>query len=366
MDFAELAFNKIEGLSLRNDSFYVPENIHTSDKFGITKALQEWNGKDKVVFLFSVSLSEQEQVSNTLIRKELYALENIKRPFLFFDLGDLKISKEKAESALTYIFSEVHENFEADYKFVVLAPSRKLIPPIATAIPEKDIIVSDVNIRFDLEKETKQLNNSGKILFYNLLPVLQFYYNKEVHGNSDYVNIIRLGEIKNDTFLAEPYFRESRLAVYSADAVSAVFAPGSDMKSPNGLDAYQFSTFSYLAAICHSIRYNVYTAYNHPSDDPANLTGKLLAQSLWLYLNTFTTAEEEDPKIMSETDDFEKFIHYYTDFDSELIFYKSKKTGRMWFYVPGQDFFVAISEKEYLNITKGLVPDRIFKILKKL
>jgi hypothetical protein len=366
MDFAELAFDKINGLNLKNDSFYDPSNIHISDKFDIEPVLKNSSASKSVVFLFSISTSPEELFASNLVRKELYALENMKSKFLFFDLGNLNIEKEKIQPALDYIFSEIQENYNFDYKFLILSPSRKIIPGIISGIPENKITVSDINAKYDLSEAIENFYLEGKISFYNLISNLQFYYNKEVTPEPHFTNIMRLGEIKAENYIPyiEPLFRDSKLAIFSADAVSAAFAPASSLKSINGLSAYVFSTLSFVTSLCGNIRYNIYTSFADYHSDSLNLTGKLFAQSLWLYLNNFTSAIQESP--IDNEEDFEKLIHFYTDLNIELTFYRSKHTKRYWFKIPQRNAAVAVSEKEYTEITKGKAPDRILKILKNL
>ena len=363
MDFAELAFERIEGIKLKDNSFYDKKNIHTSSSFNLKETLNSTVHDSNVVFLFSVSSSEDEVLANNLIRKELYLMEDIKAKFLFIDLGNLNISIDKAETAFKYIFSEIEENINCNFKFIILSQSRKMLPALVAGITENEIVVTDINLAFDNEQEFLNLHRHDKVRFYNLLSALQFYYNKEIRNDTYFLNLLRLGEIKNDIYLVEPYIRESAVVIHSANSVSSAFAPGAEINSPNGLDAYNFSILSYLSAISN-VKYNIYTAFLNYQNDKTNITGKLFAQSIWIFLNSFTNAIIETPTF--DIEQFEKLIHFYPEIDLEIVFLKSKKTKRYWVNIPNSNYFVAISDKEYVNITKGDMPERILKILRKL
>jgi len=93
-------------------------------------------------------------------------------------------------------------------------------------------------------------------------------------------------------------------------------------------------------------------------------SAKLIAQSIWLYLNTFLYAVEENP--YNDSEHIEKIIHINeNDTDLDVTFYHSTYTDRWWFEIPNTKITIAISKDDYLAVQKGRIPDRIIKILKK-
>ncbi len=355
-------FDKLNIEIEEKKSFFKKENIFTDENI-TNNLINKLEPTENNVVLFSIANSPEEQDANNIIREYLYKLEPVDRKINFFDFGNVKqeIVAKQLKQALYYFFSESN----ASAKYIILCPNRKLLGDIIGSLPKSSLNITDINHSFDLYNTIKELTKQGKIQFYNLAGNLQFFYNINVNQNELNVEILRLGEIRNQMERLEPYLRESDMVINSLNAVSAAHSPSSSNPSPNGLSAYDFSYISFLTGICSRPKHLIYTGISENEYDTNHLSAQLIAQSIWLYLNTFTLAKDENPTRDKESSFFETIIHSNTKYNIELVFYHSTLTDRWWLHIPSTDMIVAISKQDYLACRQGDIPERLIKIIEK-
>ncbi len=369
MDFLDYIFEKV-ACKTKEGSFYDPFLINNYEGFVKNFEAAVENVKDKkAVFLFSTAKTEEDKKAVDSVRTALYDLDKTNKEIAFFDVGNIHsnlLTHDKLASSLKYFFEELYGIWDKEnLRFLILLPDRALLPDFLASIPEKLFNITDINPHFDLSDTVKMLTARGNLLIYNLIGAMQFYFNYELH-NSQYNEIfVRFGDVKEDLYsYFEPVARESMVVINSLDSVASAFAKGSCLRSANGFDAYSFSALSHIEALSPAVRFNFYTSFCNLNTDDSGSSASVLAQSLWLYLNTFHKAVRENP-LEKPTPDHIEIIHQLnTDIDFDLTFYHSTFTGRWWIQIPGSAFVFSISELEYNSLKKGIVPDRILKLIK--
>jgi hypothetical protein len=369
MDFVDYIFEPVDCKTKRT-SFYDPLMINNYADFVRNFEKEIENVKDeKVVFLLSAAKTEKEKQAVNSIRTSLYSLSKTTKRINFFDLGNVQsslLTTDKLVSALKYLFEELYNVLKKEnIRFLILLPDRKLVSDFLTSIPEKIFNISDINPQFDLSKEVRMLTSQSKVLIYNLVGAMQFYYNYELQDSQSNEFFIRFGEVKDDVFsYFEPLARESLVTINSLDSVSTAFVQGSCLNSANGFDAYLFSAFSHIEALSPMVRFNFYTSFCNFDKDVTGASSSLLSQAIWLYLNSFHKAVQENPLAVPTPDNIEIIRQFNTDINFELTFYHSTFTGRWWMQMPGLSYVFAVSELEYNNLKKGILTDRIQKLVK--
>jgi formiminoglutamase len=66
--------------------------------------------------------------------------------------------------------------------------------------------------------------------------------------------------------------------------------------------------------------------------DRKNQTAKLTAQMIWFLIEGFSLRKHDNPR--HDSDDYSKYHVFNKKLDREILFYKSKKSGRWWMEVP--------------------------------
>ena len=106
--------------------------------------------------------------------------------------------------------------------------------------------------------------------------------------------------------------------------------------------------------------------------DNRNQTINLIAQIIWYFLEGFSLRVNDSPSINNINVKYQKYIIPIKDSELQFIFYKSKDTGRWWFYSSMEfheetnyrERLIACSYEDYLNTISGDIPKRIYRILK--
>ncbi len=369
MEFVEYIFER-SSCKTKEGSFYDPFLINNYDGFVKNFELAKESVKDKkAVFLLSAAKTEEDKKAVDTIRTALYDLDETNKEVIFFDVGNIQpnlITHDKLSSSLKYFFEELYGIWDKEnLRFLILLPQRTVLPDFLSSIPEKLFTITDVNSYFDLSDTVKMLTARGNLLIYNLIGAMQFFFNYELHDSQYNEIFVRFGDVKEDLYsYFEPVARESKVVINSLDSVASAFARGSCLRSANGFDAYSFSALSHIEALSPAVRFNFYTSFCNFGDDTTGSSASLIAQSVWLYLNTFQKAVYENPLAKPTPDHIEIIHQLNTDIDFDLTFYHSTFTDRWWIQIPGSAFVFAISGLEYERLKKGIVPDRILKLIK--
>ena len=96
----------------------------------------------------------------------------------------------------------------------------------------------------------------------------------------------------------------------------------------------------------------------------------LVAQIMWYFIEGVNCRVNDDD--FSDQGNYLKFTVLVED--EELVFFKSKKTGRWWIEIPFLEYsntkskqhpLLACMHEDYESATKGIIPERWYKAYKK-
>tara|TARA_B110000027_G_scaffold91517_1_gene96819 strand:- start:1052 stop:2212 length:1161 start_codon:yes stop_codon:yes gene_type:complete len=298
------------------------------------------------------------------------------------DLGDIQkgASVEDTYFALIEVVSSL---VKANIIPLIIGGSQDLTYANYRAYDKISSMVNIVNIdkSFDLGDSSKPINNGsylGKIILeqpYNLFNYtvigFQTYFNSQEEIDlmeKLYFESYRLGDIAHSIRLVEPVLRDADIVTLDLNSVKSSEVSIKQKYSPNGFNGREICSISRYAGISNKVSsFGVYE-YNPSQDDEA--TAMLVAQIMWYFIEGVNCRVKDDD--FSDQGNYLKFTVLVED--EELVFFKSKKTGRWWIEIPFLEYsntkskqhpLLACMHEDYESATKGIIPERWYKAYKK-
>ncbi len=187
-----------------------------------------------------------------------------------------------------------------------------------------------------------------------------------------YFDLYRLGQLQGNLEEAEPFVRNADILSFDISSVRRSDAPGTSHSTPNGLygeEACQIFRYAGMSDKLSSV--GIYEI--NPLSDNGNQTSELAAQLVWYFLEGFSNRKNDYPGASDK--DYMKYTILIKGPDHDVIFYKSKKTGRWWMEVPfmtgkrtryQRHSMVPCSYSDYQQACTGELPDRWWQAYQKL
>lgn len=185
-----------------------------------------------------------------------------------------------------------------------------------------------------------------------------------------YFDTVRLGLLRGNPEITEPCLRNSQVGIFDLACIKYSDAQGSPKSSPNGISAEEVCQIARYAGL--SPRMCTFGLYGYsPVEDKNNSTAQLAAQMIWYFLEGVLLRKEEDP--VKEQDKFFQYRTALNDGEHEIIFYKSKQTGRWWMEIPHPKnhmentfpIVVPCSYTDYQVALNNEMPDRWWRVYQK-
>jgi len=346
-----------------------------------------------VLVLFSVREDRGSLVNagcdsgSVLIRQRLFEL-SYNFDFPWVDLGEFIGGSSLADTyaGLTEVLAELRSR---QIFPLIIGGSQDLTFPQykAFAFLEEKVDLLAIDSHFDLNEDPthsrtttsfsylqKIIQDEPNYLFnFSNLGYQSHFVSEEIKHFMDRLNfdIYRLGEINGSIADAEPVIRGANLISFDIRSVRFSDAPGCADQSPNGFygeDACQLFRYAGMNDQLQSL--GIYE-YN-PKFDHRDQTAGLIAQMIWYFLEGFSTRKQDNP--LKSSTHFYKYRTALKEDPMEIIFYKSKKTGRWWMQVPypsthkKNSFFhlIPCRYEDFQLASNGQVPERWWKSYQKL
>jgi len=182
----------------------------------------------------------------------------------------------------------------------------------------------------------------------------------------------RLGYVRANLEEVEPLVRNADLLSFDISSVRQSDAPGNANASPNGFygeEACQIARYAGLSDKLTSIGFYEM----NPTYDSGGQTAHLTAQMIWHFIDGFYNRKHDFP--LKEKKAYLKYRVSIKDHKYEIVFYKSKKSGRWWMEVPcptdlknkyERHYLVPCSYKDYQTALNEEMPDRWWRVYQKL
>lgn len=321
------------------------------------------------------------------IRKELYLLEH-NFELKIADLGNL-IPGENLKDTYAALEHIVKELLSRKIFCIVLGGSQDLTYPqyCAYNTPNAKVDLLVIDSHFDLSTEIIGAQETTSSSFLNKIIVHEpdFLFNYSNIGYQSYFvsqemlrlmdklcfDTFRLGELSGKIQEAEPIIRSANLLSFDMHALRFSDAPARAGQSPHGFygeEACQL--FRYAGMNDQLTSLGIYEF--NPAYDVRNQTAQLLAQMVWYFLEGFSFRKQENP--LNSSLNFIKYRTNVSDHPAEIIFFKSRSTGRWWMQVPYPERYARnehfhltpCTYEDYKQACSGELPDRWWKTIQKL
>jgi arginase family enzyme len=192
--------------------------------------------------------------------------------------------------------------------------------------------------------------------------------------NNLFFDVYRLGHVRANMQEAEPMVRNADMISFDISAIRQSDAPGNGNASPNGFygeEACQITRYAGLSDKLTSIGFYEL----NPDKDYNGQTAHLVAQMIWYFIEGYYNRKGDFPHKQKE--EYLKYtVAIELDGEHQIVFYKSKRSGRWWMQVPLENpmsqskyerhFMVPCSISDYQMATKGEIPDRWWQVYQKL
>lgn len=199
----------------------------------------------------------------------------------------------------------------------------------------------------------QNFTNLGYQIYYNAQEMLHFTH--QMH-----FDCYRLGEITQQMHILEPLLRNQDVITLNMSSIQAT-----DLQVVqglvNGFSAREICALSRYAGL--GMRSSAFGIYNIPQTFSAL---QLCSQVLWYFIEGLHNRIMEFPTPNDEN----HFEIYKVEVEPyELIFYRSKLTGR-WWIAPSQEVkggveLLPCSQSEYEQALLGIIPERWWSLYKK-
>jgi len=316
------------------------------------------------------------------IRKSLYSLFPGSWDTVIADLGDIN-EGESVEDTYFALQTTLTILIQKKIIPIILGGSQDLTYAMYRAYDSIIPMVNIVNVdtKFDLGDSAKPIKNNsfvGKIILdqpFNLFNYATIGYQTYFNSQEEidlmeklYFESYRLGEISNNIELVEPVMRDANIVSIDLNVIKSSEVSENQRMSPNGLDGKEICAISRYAGISNKVTSLGIFEYKSSKED--EITSMLISQIIWYFIEGVNFRVKDDDFL--NDDNYQKFITF-VDYQ-EIIFYKSKKTGRWWIEIP---FLTEVNNKlknhtllpcmhqDYVNACNNKMPERWYKAFQK-
>ena len=359
------------------------------NKLGNTVVI--FNSKSKIELVdFDVAVIGIEKCSNSKtgsacgkaadsLRSKLYGMSGFEQELKIVDLGNIngKTIKDKF-IALKEVTAYLIENSVIP---LVVGGSQDYTVPMADAFSSTKKVwsLSVIDSRIDYIKNSKK-NNSGNFLkkllsgnkqYLNnvsLIGVQKYLYSsvQEQFVNSNYFNLLRLGEIKDEAIKkAEPYLRDTDLLSVDVSAIKSSDMPAQVGAMPNGLFSHEICQLARYAGFSDKMKaFGMFELT--PGFDINSESGVFLsAQVVWHFLEGISKRHNDFP--VRDIESYSTFIVHLEDYEVNIRFFNNPQNGRWWVEVPGENENMVISccKQDYDEAMKNIIPEKWILSVKK-
>lgn len=311
------------------------------------------------------------------IRRHLYALGGFNGLNQVVDLGNFRKGKTNADTLKGW--EDVIFELGKKQKILIILGGHtegiglimnglsRLEHPLNLGLVSPDLhLTSDPKNMQDTYLNRVLLNPDSQLFDFTHLAYQSYFTDPESLELLEKLHFshVRLGELRMDIREMEPHFRNSDILAFSMASIRHSDAPGSRLKSANGLYAEEACQLARYAGL--SDKLSVFNLFDMPEDDQnTQVTDNLSAQIIWHFIQGVNQRKSDYP--FSSIKSYSKYIVNIPQAEHEINFYKSPKTDRWWLEVAYPDaqyprsVYVACTYNDYQNACNGEIPDRWLK-----
>ncbi|MFN8276687.1 MAG: formimidoylglutamase [Chitinophagales bacterium] len=321
------------------------------------------------------------------IRQELYQLflPNMERPFRIIDLGRVRPGATLKDTyfGLASVLLSLYQRHvipviiggSHDLTFGQYLSYQELYTLVNLVVVDERINITQTDAQPDAGNFLMHiLSHSPNYLFnYSHLGYQTYFTDKNALDMLESLNFDcqRLGIIRSHMEETEPVLRDADMLSIDISAVRMADAPGHAQASPNGFSGEELCQIARYAGLSDKLSTIGFYEYN-PDVDHRHQTSQLIAQAIWYFMEGFYNRRNDVPNEENMAQ-FMRFTVKLEQYDHELVFWKSKSTGRWWMELPYGDKkkyarhqMIPCSKSDYEMACKEEIPDRWMRVYSKL
>jgi hypothetical protein len=277
------------------------------------------------------------------LREQLYSLYAHAKPLAVIDLGDIELAagdaaNEKAAYVLQHLLEQgvfplvfgenlagsiaIYEAIKANGRNVCAA----FIMAAANLGNAQEPLCTDNLLAHVMADYGRELCTLNVLAYQNYLSSPTDAQALQANG----CELLRLGEIRDNMWCAEPLLRDADIVVAAANAVRRCDAPAANSPSPNGLYAEEMCRLLRCASFSDKLKACYLGGFSLANDD-VQQTAMLLAQLLWHVADGAAHRMGESPSIARSC---HKLRVELNGKKQRLDFYQGKITDRWWMKIP--------------------------------
>ena len=303
------------------------------------------------------------------VRASFYALSNTFDKIKIVDLGNVR----KQETS--FIIPLLSELLQADIIPIIIGHSDVFTLAQFQSYRSKKSSVSvtlvDEKIRFTPQIKTdsyslhqiledSQLFNCSIIGYQTHFtpPSVLDYFEK--HN----FELVRLGRVKNSMEDIEPVIRDADFVSIHIAALKSIEAPAQIDSSPSGLYSEEACQLARYAGMSDKLTSFSILGFNKKLDKNEQ-TAQIVAQMMWYFIDGFKNRKQDFP-ISKAFNQLTQYIVHIKEFDYQVTFWKSNKSGRWWMEIPlktrkkhDRHRLIPCSYNDYLKACNEDLPDRL-------
>ncbi|WP_075349040.1 formimidoylglutamase [Algoriphagus marinus] len=311
---------------------------------------------------------------STEIREKLYELKRGLGSYRVADLGDL-ISGETIQET----YSKMQEVGEYLMKNQILpvyfggSHDMDYGQYLSYEKMKKLVSLLTVDSKFDMEEEGPKvdqhtqdiiLHQPNFLFSYSHLGYQSFLVDPTLINVLEklYFEHVRLGALRSEFKEVEPLIRNADLLSFDICAIQSADAPGALDAQPFGLTGEEACQICWFAGTNEKLSSIGIYGYEPYYDDAPNKTAKVIAVMIWYFLEGFYSRKDS---LSFKSSDYIKYTVSLDAKPNNLVFYKSKRSGKWWLEIPVSDTekfdrmsIVPCSYADYQLAQKGEIPER--------
>ncbi len=176
--------------------------------------------------------------------------------------------------------------------------------------------------------------------------------------------LVRLGRTKSMMEEIEPVVRDADLVSFNIAALKSLEAPGQLNPTPSGFFSEEACQIARYAGMSDKLTsFGIYGF--HKKLDKNDQTAHVIAQMIWYFIDGFNNRKQDFP-ISKAFNQLTQYIVHIKEFDFQVTFWRSNKSGRWWMEVPlktrkkhERHRLIPCSYNDYLQACNEDLPDRL-------
>lgn len=171
-----------------------------------------------------------------------------------------------------------------------------------------------------------------------------------------------LAKMRAYPYIQEAVLRDANLAHFDGSAIKLGDNPASIESNTSGLTCAESCQVMKNIGGSHNLKLLNITNYEIIDERRQYASSMTIAEMIWYFIEGYHQRLNDHPTTSSEQ--LQRFVINSLDTDAEMVFVKNETSGRWWFLSNGnEENYHACSHEEYLEASRGDIPDRLLRYL---